>query len=351
MFALGTIVWLAALGALILYCPKYLPDGELLLSSDFEGMHKKNNYIYTQNFACWHCTKNGVSLLENAGFASSTGVKLTPAGKWGSSIQWDLTNPQRFSFLEFRGRMRVENIMMGEASWQNARFLVCFKDREGVRHWDYPHIAGQLSGYSPWIEFSNTFQVPDFAVSAHVLIQNSGKSGTMWVDDISLRPARLNSQYFRNRNILLGWGVALALAFIVTFKIWGDFGWVPITILAACILGVLCPEVYIEKIANNFNIKVAVLKKVGHLLIFLVIGTAFPLCFRRRLSAQSRETMSITFAVLMFMALALFAAMTEFLQLLTIDRTPNLSNYLVDICGILTGILLAFIVAKKRTQN
>jgi VanZ family protein len=57
--------------------------------------------------------------------------------------------------------------------------------------------------------------------------------------------------------------------------------------------------------------------------------------------------MSIYQAVYLFAALALFAALTEFLQLLTLDRTPRLTDYLIDLSGILLGVLLVFFTGKR----
>lgn len=347
MFALAAIAWVGALFALISYCPKYLPGGNLLLYTDFEGIHKRDGKICIKDFGCWTCSENGVLLIEKAGFQASTGVRLMPEGAWGAFMLWDLKDPKRYDFLEFRGRMRVENISIGRASWDIARCLLYFQDREHKRRFDYPHTAKGLSGSSPWMEFSKVFPVPDFAVSAHLMIQNSAKSGTMWIDDISLRPARLNHQFFRNRNILFGLGVFLLIIFLFSLKIWEGFGWmIPVIILVSA-LGVLCRHTYLEEIASVLNIRVEVLKKGGHFLIFFAMGISFSLWLQRRTTIPDGNGMSIYHAVCLFAALALFAAITEFLQLFTLDRTPRLTDYLFDLSGILLGVLCVFIIGKR----
>jgi hypothetical protein len=343
---LTVVAWVGALTILVLYSPKYLPAGDLLLFTDFDSVQKRDNRICTNDFGCWTC-KGNVSLAEKTDFETSAGVKLTPSGKWGSTILWNLHNPQRFDFLEISGKIRTEEIIMGKEGFDIARVLLYFVDHEGRPRWNYPHTAKGLIGSSPWMKFSNTFQVPDFALSAHVLIQNGAKSGSMWVDHISLRPARLNHQFFRNRNILLGIGILLALAFLYILNIWKNFGWIIPVILAVSALGVLCPDIYMQQIAGILKIKVVMLKKTGHFLVFLTLGISCSLWLQHRSKAKNSIGMSMLHMLCLFLALALFAALTEFLQLLTIDRSPALMDYLTDISGIFIGLLLAFLLRRK----
>ena len=91
----------------------------------------------------------GVIWEPKGGFAGSVGIKLVAGAKNKSRADWVFANPCRFSFLEFRGRMRSENSVRNE---RTARFLVYFKSK-GKAYWDYPHVAGTVSGTSSWKEF------------------------------------------------------------------------------------------------------------------------------------------------------------------------------------------------------
>ena len=71
-----------------------------------------------------------------------------------------------------------------------------------------------LTGTSPWKEFEKVFPVPEFAATATVVVQNSGRSGIVWCDDISLWPAYKNSSYFLLRGIVLVAGILLAISAI-----------------------------------------------------------------------------------------------------------------------------------------
>ncbi len=173
----GLIVWLCASASLIYSTPQYVPYTEALLHSDFELVPQNSSSQLV--LEPWHHVSQGVILEPGNGFAGSAGIKLEASAK----IKYVLKNPQRFSFLKFRGKMRSEKIISGEKEWETARFLVYFT-KEGEGQWDIPHEAGSMSGTSSWTEFVKTFPVPAFAEEAHVVIENLGRSGTVWCDDI-----------------------------------------------------------------------------------------------------------------------------------------------------------------------
>ena len=168
----------------------------------------------------------------------------------------------------------------------------------------------------------------------------------MWCDDVSLRPVRLNPHYFLYRNILLGFGIILAVTFIIIFKVWKDGGWVLLFVVVAIIAGVFCSENYLKIIATNLAIEVIVLRKFSHLFFFLVLAVVSSLWLRNRLRAFGSYVMSLPYTILLFTGLSFFAAITEFLQLVTIDRTPTFLDWLIDMTGILMGISLTYFIKK-----
>ena len=87
------------------------------------------------------------------------------------------------------------------------------------------------------------------------------------------------------------------------------------------------------------------MKKIGHLLIFIVLGSVSFHWLRHKFSANSK-TPALLHVVLLFMGLSLFAAVTEFLQLVSVDRNPFVTDWLFDLIGILMGILLACFFAR-----
>ena len=146
-------------------------------------------------------------------------------------------------------------------------------------------------------------------------------------------------------NLLMIVSVVLIIVFLFKFKVLKNSGWLNLIVITAIIFGVLCPNNYLKIIASNLNIDVFVMKKIGHLLMFIVLGSVSFHWLRHRFSANSK-TLALLQAVLLFMVLSLFAAVTEFLQLVTVDRNPFITDWLFDLIGILMGILLACFFAK-----
>ena len=342
IFFLSAFLWLVLFIGLDSISPKYLPDGEFLLKSDFEKLTKEVDKSSLGLMAPWICSKTGVAWQEDGGFSESGGVKLIASEKSNPRMIWKIANPQRFSFLEFRGRMRAKNIVKGEKYLDLASFVLYFEDKDGKFHWELPHVAGRLTGTSPWRRFSRVFWVPEFAETAHVVIHNSGQSGTMWCDDISIRPVRPNSQYLGYQYTLVGLGVMLVVTFIFVFKAWQKGGWLVIMIGIAIMIGVLSSKKSAEILLDKINLEVFVVQKIGHLIMFFLLGLVSSLSVRRRLDALRKNSKNITYVIVLIFGLLLFAVITELIQSMNIERTPRLFDWAIDATGILVGISLGW---------
>lgn len=147
-------------------------------------------------------------------------------------------------------------------------------------------------------------------------------------------------------NLLMIASAVLIIVFLFKFKVWKNRGWLNLIVITAIIFGVLCPNNYLEIVASNLNIDVSVMKKIGHLLMFLLLGSISFHWLRHRFNANIKNTLALLHAVLLFMGLSLFAAVTEFLQFVTVDRNPFVTDWLFDLIGILVGILLAYFFVK-----
>ena len=218
----------------------------------------------------------------------------------------------------------------GANSWNAARLLLYFTDKDGKPHWDYPHAAGSLTGTSPWKEFEKVFSVPEFAATATVVVQNSSTSGSVWCDDVSLRPAYKNSSYFILRGILLVAGILLAISAIRSFGLLKNRGWIPLGIIAVILVGVLCSQYFLEMIAGAFGFKVFWLKKAGHLFLFFVLGLVSTSWAGAAKKATGRMALSLKQLVCIFTVLLSFAALTELLQFATVDRGPGTFDFFIN---------------------
>ena len=99
LFFLCTLIWLGALTSLVLWCTKYLPDGEPLLFVNFEGKDFETVKPYPNFQAPWSFSKKGVLWGVGDGFAGSAGIKLTSLEKGESYMKWDIADPRRLNIL------------------------------------------------------------------------------------------------------------------------------------------------------------------------------------------------------------------------------------------------------------
>ena len=341
----GCIVWLCGFVYLINYCPAYLPGNEHVLLSDFESRLQTSPDSHLSPLDPWDQSTHGVTWEADSGFSGSAGIKLTARDGKSSSIQWTLAKPQEYRFLLLRAKMRTEGVIKGANTWNTARLLLCFTDKDGKTHWDYPHAAGSLTGTSPWREFKKVFPVPEFAATATVVVQNSSTSGIVWCDDISLGPAYKNSSYFILRGILLVAGIILAISAICLFGLLKNRGWIPLGITAVILIGVLCSQYFLAMIAGAFGLKVFWLKKSGHLFLFFVLGLVTVSWAGAAKKATGRTILSLKQLVYIFIGLLSFAALTEFLQFATLDRGPGMFDVFINTAGIIGGMASARFVA------
>ena len=344
LFIFGCIVWLCGFVYLIKYCPAYLPGNEQVLLSDFESRPQTSPDAHSGPLDLWDQSTHGVTWETGSGFSGSACIKLTAQDDKAAYVKWTLSNPQDYPFLLLRAQMRTEGVVRGTNSWNAARLLLYFTDKNGKTNWNYHHVAGSLTGTSPWKEFEKVFPVPEYAATATLVVQNSSRSGMLWCDDISLRPAYKNSSYFLLRGILLVAGILLAISAIRSFGLLKNRGWIPLAIIALILLGVLCSQYFLEMIAAAFGFKVFWLKKLGHLFLFFLLGLFSTAWANAAKKATGRITLSLKQLVLIFTGLLSFAALTELLQFATLDRGPGTFDFYINTAGIIGGMAIACFV-------
>ncbi|MEI6126052.1 MAG: VanZ family protein, partial [Pseudomonadota bacterium] len=183
--------------------------------------------------------------------------------------------------------------------------------------------------------------------TATVALLNSGRSGSIWCDDISLRPVHINAAYFFYKDALIIMGTLVAAWLIYSFGLFKNRGWLPLVIGGCIIAGVLCANYYLEKIAGALGFDVWVLKKSGHFVLFCLLGCAAPLWLSPKTKKIEKFLPAFKHFVIIFAGLLCFAALTEFLQFTTLDRSPGIFDLSIDGAGIITGVFFAFLIKAK----
>lgn len=323
------------------------------------------------------------------GFDSSGGVQLGTRGGRGSSLNYTINNPRAIQFLRLSGRLRTDEIVVGEQGWNTARLFLSFTDRDGRRE---PHDVCAITGTQPWQHCERVVPVPDTTVTAQVRVLNLAESGTLWVDDIHLTAAeeKPSALFLRALFATLWCGVLAYCAW--TVRLWRQpFGPAIIAIGLLVIAGVTAPESTIEWIvhsganaanglvnedtANVINASsvqsppspdvaiapsvrgaarsllvpfdtVFMVKKTGHFVLFgLLAFVAFSSTLRRWRSEPSASRPAAAVATV-GVALLLFAAGAEVLQFLTITRGPSVIDWAIDASGVLLGAMFALIAHR-----
>jgi VanZ family protein len=342
----GLIAWLSAF-VMLLGCPRHVADGPPLVLCDFEQAAPVAADGFPTPPAPWQWSPGNAVWESRGGFGDSGGVRLVASEAQPAFLEMHLPDPRRYAALAFRGRMRVEACAAGDNPWNAARLLVYFRDPDGAALWNHPHTICRFVGTAPWKEYRRVIRVPDGAVSAHVVVQNSCRSGTVWCDDIALQPVRINPLFVSATALVIGAGLALVSWAVWLWGLWKGRGWVTLVLGGAIIFGAVCANAYLDMLAGLLQVDVRLLKKTGHFLLFGALGCA--VCLGQTARAHRRKG-AVTAAARAWtvVGLLVFAAATEFLQFATLDRSPAFTDLLIDAAGILAGTTLALMVSAGR---
>jgi VanZ family protein len=238
----------------------------------------------------------------------------------------------------------------------------------------------RLIGTHNWKNHAAVFQVPAGSHSARLVLNNFGKSGNLWVDNLSLATVAENPT-------LPIWKTIIALVFAITFT--GYLLFFGHTLMASksvifiatlILLGASIPNNYLkDKIVTishwskqhtapqttllktqeekQNRLRAATYtrtaKHTGHIGLFFFLSAIVTKRITRKIStdaAQQQSTSLITSpAVTAFLAIILFAAATETLQYFSPSRTPQVSDLGLDVAGIITGILVGTLFPRLKS--
>ncbi|MDZ8119465.1 VanZ family protein [Pontiella agarivorans] len=328
-----------------------------------------------------------VNALRTRGDASQTNdtIRLhVPTGGKNAEARFRILEKPAYSTIRLEGRIRTQNVVRGKYPWSSARLLLIQRDAKGK--W-IPGTHGLLDeeGTVPWTFQQQEFEVFPGAATVEVVLQQIGKSGTAWFDQIIAVPVELKSTYRPVQLLFLAaW---LWMGFLYFRRCRLDRRKLRILILLnvfAILCGTLAPTLWIQKPVDGLKLRLEQLQKrleanepkpvkekpkvseqkseksfspkpvvreketvavngmieaveqvhrIGHFALFATL--CFLVYCSAALEGQSREYFGkVAFDIL------LFAAVTESLQYLTMDRTPGFSDWIIDVCGMVVAFLL-----------
>ncbi len=130
----------------------------------------------------------------------------------------------------------------------------------------------------------------------------------------------------------------MCIFLILISNLWRRGGQLLLILLVTIILGAIASNNYFVMLAGNLHINEHVVKKIGHLSLFFLLGFVSTRWLGARVETPDRPSLLLPYPILIFSGLFLFAAITEFVQFLTIDRNPSFLDLLIDMIGAIIGI-------------
>jgi VanZ family protein len=301
---------------------------------------------------------------------------LAVSGESGTQARVDFPLPpvvMEHERLRVSGRIKLEGVLVGKHPWNCARLLVAQYDASNK--WiPGHHFLIAEKGTREWAGYDDVFVLHPDAARVAVVLQQSGRAGIAQFKQIQAQPVRLRTSFAWWRGLFgIAW-LAVALLYFTRCRLHSRRLRILILLNVLAILaGTLMPEEWIlsgmdkaelavrelrprpaERVSQPLAEQVPppkadVLKRqmdwvsevevephvAGHFFLFAT------LCFLVYLSAALERQHPVYFVKVGFDVL-LFAAITESLQLLTLDRTAGLADLRTDLYGM--GLALALFI-------
>jgi len=318
-------------------------------------------------------------------------LKVEPGGKIARVRFRAALEKDKPKLIRVRGQMKTDGVVEGENGWNCARLILVQRDAENK--W-IPCEHGVLSFIETqrWTSGFAVLEVQENARFIDLQLEQIGKEGTAEFDRLVVEPVELRASYIWMRNLFAGLWILMGAIYFFRCRLHRRRLKLFILLNAlAIVVGVLMPEKWIKETSEHIEedavkvVAAVVTTKstpppiepletnpatvtasakekhpsseqvaqekvkevsesvggahgVGHFLLFA------SLCFLVYWSAAlERQHRSYYFKVAL--DILLFAAITESLQFLTMDRTPGIKDWFVDFYGMLTALLL-FVVLK-----
>lgn len=299
-------------------------------------------------------------------------LRVPPGGKH-ARIDFPLPAAVEYESIRVRARIKVDGVVVGKYPWSCARLLLAQYDANNK--WIPGHHGlAAAEGSKDWAGHEDVFEISPNASRVVVVLQQSGSAGTAEVKHIEVEPVRLRASFLCWRIIFFSLWLSLAALYFRRCRLQHRKLNVLILLNVLAILyGTLMPSVWIQdgsawaKKTWAERSKPAPAKiqpaagkpapkpapshepmdwfmgveveahQMGHFVLFA------SLCFLVYLSAALERQHPAYFFKVGFDVL-LFAAVTESLQFLTLDRSAEVGDLRIDLYGMAAALLVFLVV-------
>ncbi len=314
------------------WVPPYLPDGDELLTEQWNTRTTQTGRIDIEN---------GTITLYSTNAQVDTGL-----------VQYVLpTAPGTILMLSADASSTA--VVAGTKPWHQARLLLVQHNGQRAR-WDLPITAISLTGTRSWENYRAYFTIAPDTRSIRIMAELSHATGTLQLKNIHLVPVLENPNHFWIQACLLAsWSILFLLLLGTCLSVSHHTPLVRLALTAAfasIIIGTTLPgkiknqlsdEVTTQIQAESQSFKAIIpwdLSKVWHVAVFFLLGMA--------LKATMKQPW---FAHLFIMIL--LATGTELAQLFISNRSPLVSDVLIDVAGGFGGqILMTLFIHIRQHQ-
>lgn len=358
---------------------RYRPIGpELLVNGDFS---RGLDHWRIQGPAA------AVTLTRTGEGPPAVRLHSTDPARYTGLVQ-PIRDPGRFKLLELSGMIRTKAVAAGKESWHKARLILSSFDAKG-RWIPGAHLVVALVGDHPWKRYAEVFEVIPEAAELRVSVQLARATGTLWVRDLSLREAMEKPLYvYVQTGVFVLWGLFIALLMLPLVAACPR-GLLRFALTASILLvltGTLLPGAYRRVVEQDMTdaYEAATAHRGGAGLAFTHVGshppgtppstpskpsTAEGPSHRIKVWDRIRNiTKAGHFVLYGLLGLCLAAAFpvrprgilmlemgmmgggTELLQFFIEGRTPLFGDWLLDLAGAATALVLAAVWRQWRSS-
>ncbi len=321
------------------------------------------NPLFEQDLEGWQLD-SGKSEISKPAAVAELLVDNTPGSESSSVIQ-KLDARGLPKQLLLQGEVRTSGVGGGRRSWHEARVELIAYDSFGQGFYHIPYILTGLIGENEWRGYSLLVTVPEEAVELRLEIGLYHVPGRIWVRGLALHQAEPQTLFSAGKLLLAAlWLVTgmWALRLLLQHYWSTPQGWMIALLLLLIVAGILQPqevkqaiEVQIQQLGQWLGIHLEIgryhhgfdplafwptswdISKLGHLLGFFLLSAGLFLDSRARLPS-------------VLIGLLMLAVSTEVVQFFVPGRTPRLSDVVVDMLGVLAGLLSARSIMAVQTR-
>jgi len=248
--------------------------------------------------------------------------------------------------LHLSADMHCEKVQSGKEPWNKARLLLVQHD--GIKdRWDFPHSVAALSESKDWAFYAEAFKIQPETKQVKVVVQLNRCVGKFWLKNIRFyRVVQTQAYTWVKKGILFSWGIFGI--FLLKSFFTNDRGFLVFKILIVLsfiliIIGTTMPQKMKLQVSKQVNSQLQEnfeeldhvlpkdLSKIGHFFFFAVFACIAGLILYK------------TPFLMMIPNLMMLAGGTELAQFFIDGRGPLFTDFLIDIAGAISGLLLILI--------